>query len=174
MASDEVCFNKMMHVKEQRKRELIPTGYSASVWKKFGCIFIIFVMYGFPVFTAYLIATFVEPFVEKIFVLPTEALFVPVPTLIKEILVGPFGIFTLGIYSFVWAFPVVVLVGISISITNEIGLKHKVTVEIDPWLRKIGLTGNDIIPIIMVMGVMLLQFIKVKVAQSVQENNVFQ
>ncbi|MGM0873783.1 MAG: nucleoside recognition domain-containing protein [Bacillota bacterium] len=148
MASSEACFNKMLQVKEQRKRKVMPDVNVTNVLGKFGYLLIIFAMYGLPVYAAYLIATFVEPIVEMLFIIPIEARFISAPTLINQIFVGPFGLLTLGIYSFIWAFPVVVLVGISIAITNDIGLKDKVTVAIDPWLRKIGLTGRDIIPII--------------------------
>lgn len=138
----------MIQIKEQRKQEIMSDFHVANVWRKLGYILIIFAMYGLPVYAAYLIATFIEPIVEKHVIIPIEMFFISTTTLIKEIFVGPFGLLTLGIYSFIWAFPVVVLVGIAIAITNDIGLKDKVTVAIDPWLRKIGLTGSDIIPII--------------------------
>lgn len=148
VASNEACFNKMLQVKEQRKRKIIPDVNVANVLGKFGYLLIIFAMYGLPVYAAYLIATFVEPIVEMFFIIPIEAIFISAPTVINQIFIGPFGLLTLGIYSFIWAFPVVVLVGISIAISNDIGLKDKLTVAIDPWLRIIGLTGRDIIPII--------------------------
>jgi ferrous iron transport protein B len=144
----EVCFKIMIQIKEQKKQEVMSDINVTNVWGKLAYLLIIFAMYGLPVYGAYLIATFIEPIVEKHFIIPIEMLFIWAPTLVKEVFVGPFGLLTLGIYSFIWAFPVVVLVGIAIVITNDIGLKDKVTVEIDPWLRKIGLTGRDIIPII--------------------------
>ncbi|WP_332690441.1 nucleoside recognition domain-containing protein [Halalkalibacter lacteus] len=130
--------------KEEIKRDLS----ILSVWRMSGCLLIILAIYGLPVYGAYVIATFFEPIVETYFILRVEEWFSSAPSLLAEIVVGPFGLLTLGMYSFVWAFPVVVLIGISISITNDSGIKDKVTVAVDPWLRKIGLTGRDIIPVI--------------------------
>jgi Fe2+ transport system protein B len=130
--------------KEEINQELSILG----VWSMFGCLLIILVIYGLPVYGAYAISTFVEPIIETYFIQRVEGWFSQAPSLLAEIVIGPFGLLTLGTYSFVWAFPVVVLISISIGITNDIGLKDQVTVAVDPWLRKIGLTGNDIIPVL--------------------------
>jgi Fe2+ transport system protein B len=55
------------------------------------------------------------------------------------ILVGDYGLVTLGWYSFLWAFPVVVLLGLSVALTEEMGLKDRITAALDPCIRKDGL-----------------------------------
>ncbi len=145
VAEMSVFVKEMIQVKkEEIKGDLSILG----IWNMACCLFIILAIYGLPVYGAYVIATFFEPIVETYFILRIEEWFSLTPSLLAEIVVGPFGLLTLGIYSFVWAFPVVVLIGISTSITNDSGIKDKVTVAVDPWLRKIGLTGKDIIPVI--------------------------
>ncbi len=127
----------------------------ATSEKKFNHLFIVILslliilaMYGLPVYGAFLIASFIEQMVQTSFISHLENLFHATPAFFKEIAVGPYGLFTLGFYSFIWAFPVVVLISLSISITSESGIKDRLTIAIDPVLRKVGLTGRDIIPII--------------------------
>ena len=67
-------------------------------------------------------------------------------------LVGDYGLITLGWYSFLWAFPVVLLMGLSVSLTEEVGLKDRITAALDPWLRRIGLDGRDLIPVLTGFG----------------------
>ncbi|MFC0558911.1 nucleoside recognition domain-containing protein [Halalkalibacter alkalisediminis] len=133
---------------ELEKQEInTNTSIKGGLWL-IGSLLIILVVYGLPVYGAFLIATFFEPIVETYFILQVEEWFLQAPMIIAEIVVGPFGLLTLGMYSFVWAFPVVVFISISIGITTNMGLKDKLTVAVDPLLRKIGLTGRDMIPIV--------------------------
>lgn len=72
--------------------------------------------------------------------------------LLFAMLVGDYGVLTLGWYSFLWAFPVVLFISISVALTDESGLKDRVTAALDPWLRKIGLNGRDLIPVLSGFG----------------------
>ncbi|WP_410315254.1 nucleoside recognition domain-containing protein, partial [Klebsiella pneumoniae] len=74
------------------------------------------------------------------------------PDFLKALFVGNYGLFSLGLYSFVWAFPVVVLIGLSLSLTDDSGLKERITATLDPWLRKVGLSGQDLIPVLSGFG----------------------
>ncbi|MBO0994425.1 ferrous iron transporter B [Bacillus sp. SD088] len=67
-------------------------------------------------------------------------------------MVGDYGLITLGSYSFLWAFPVVLLISIMTSLTEETGIQEHITSALDPWLRKIGLTGRDLLPVITGFG----------------------
>ncbi|WP_209123259.1 nucleoside recognition domain-containing protein [Alkalihalobacillus sp. BA299] len=111
-------------------------------------LFLVISIYGLPVYAAYLLASTLEPLVNGLIIEPLEGLFSHTPFLLEQILVGDFGLFTLGVYSFLWAFPVVLFVGMSIAFTEEVGLKDKITTEITPILRKIGLSGRDFIPVL--------------------------
>ncbi|WP_238458001.1 nucleoside recognition domain-containing protein [Alkalihalobacterium alkalinitrilicum] len=105
-------------------------------------------IYGLPVYAAYLLASTLEPVVEGGLIEPIERFFSHTPFLVEQVLVGDFGLFTLGLYSFLWAFPVVLFIGMSIAFTEEVGLKDKITAEITPSLIKIGLSGRDFIPVL--------------------------
>lgn len=74
------------------------------------------------------------------------------PWFYRAILTGDYGILTLGWYSFLWAFPVVVLIGSSVALLDETGFKDRITAALDPWLRKMGLSGRDLIPVLTGFG----------------------
>ncbi|MDE5412097.1 nucleoside recognition domain-containing protein [Alkalihalobacterium chitinilyticum] len=111
-------------------------------------LFLVISVYGLPVYAAYMLASAIEPVFEGAIIEPLEQVFSHTPYLIEQVLVGDFGLFTLGMYSFLWAFPVVLFVGMSIAFTEEVGLKDKITSEITPSLRRIGLSGRDFIPVL--------------------------
>ncbi|MEJ7360956.1 nucleoside recognition domain-containing protein, partial [Staphylococcus epidermidis] len=52
------------------------------------------------------------------------------------------------IYSLVWALPVVVMIGISTAVIDQTQLKQFVVWSIEPTMRKVGLDGQDIIPVL--------------------------
>jgi len=58
----------------------------------------------------------------------------------------------LGWDSFLWAFPVVLLISLSVAVTEESGLKDRITAALDPWLRRVGLSGRDLIPVLTGFG----------------------
>lgn len=112
-------------------------------------------LFGAPVWIAYQIAQRLEPFVEATILEPlTHSLSALENTLplLHAVLVGDYGLLTLGWYSFLWAFPVVLLIGISVAATEESGLKDRITAALDPWLRRIGLSGRDLIPVLSGFG----------------------
>lgn len=63
-----------------------------------------------------------------------------------------YGMISLGLYSFIWAFPVVFLIGVSVAVTEKSGLKDRITDSLDGWMRKIGLNGKDLIPVLSGFG----------------------
>ncbi len=65
---------------------------------------------------------------------------------------GSYGVLSLGIYSFIWAFPVVLFIGLSVALTEESGLKDRITDSLDGWMRRIGLNGRDLIPVLSGFG----------------------
>ncbi|MEJ9230741.1 50S ribosome-binding GTPase [Peribacillus butanolivorans] len=106
------------------------------------------VIYSLPIFLAYQFSKRVEGIVESTIVNSLIRWSGGAPETLKTVLFGDFGLLSLGIYSFIWAFPVVVLFGLAIAITEESGLKDQITDELDPLMRKVGLTGQDLVPII--------------------------
>ena len=66
----------------------------------------------------------------------------------QHIFFGDYGVLSLGTYSFVWALPVVVLISLSSAIVEQSHLKDWITWAIEPTMIRIGLNGEDIIPLL--------------------------
>jgi len=109
-------------------------------------------MFASPVYVAYAVAESLQPFVDARLIAPTTVALAKLPPIAHALLVGEYGVLTLGWYSFLWAFPVVFLVGVSVAVADESGLKDRITTALDPWLRRIGLSGRDLIPVLTGFG----------------------
>lgn len=112
----------------------------------------IFLLFGVPVVIAYLFANVTQPFLDAWVLDPLRTIMEATPHWLQILTVGDYGLFTLGPYSFLWAFPVVLFIGISVAVTEEMGLKDRMTDALDPWLQKIGLEGRDLIPVLTGFG----------------------
>lgn len=131
--------------------QLLPIFRLPIIGPLFAC-FIILAMFAIPVITAYLFVDWLEPITEHYLLTPIISLVEQAPSFVANVLVGDYGIITLGWYSFLWAFPVVLLISIATTITEEIGIQEHLTSALDQWLRKIGLTGRDLLPVITGFG----------------------
>ncbi|MEM7027975.1 MAG: nucleoside recognition domain-containing protein [Chloroflexota bacterium] len=123
-----------------------------GVWVAFGSIILLFAL---PVYLAYQVAKWLQPIVDVYFIEPfveSLAWLERISPLLLSLFVGDYGLITLGWYSFLWAFPVVLLMGLSIAITEETGLKDRITAALDPVLQRIGLNGQDLIPVLTGFG----------------------
>lgn len=109
-------------------------------------------MFAVPVYVAYVFAAWAQPLVDALAITPLKAALAGLPALPQALLIGGYGAITLGWYSFLWAFPVVVLISASVAITEETGLKDRITAALDPWLRRIGMSGRDLIPVLTGFG----------------------
>ncbi len=109
-------------------------------------------MFGLPVYAAYVFAAWAQPFVDQVAITPLKAALDWMPVLPKSLLIGGYGVITLGWYSFLWAFPVVLLISVSVALTEETGLKDRITAALDPWMRRIGMSGRDLIPVLTGFG----------------------
>ncbi|HVW27878.1 MAG TPA: nucleoside recognition domain-containing protein [Polyangiaceae bacterium] len=105
-----------------------------------------------PVACAFHLAAWLQAAVDATAIDPiTRALTGAWPPLVA-ILVGPYGLMTLGSYSFLWAFPVVLLLSMTSSLAEETGLHDRITSALDPWLRHVGLSGRDLVPVLTGFG----------------------
>lgn len=112
----------------------------------------LFLLFAIPVWLAWLLSDLLQPVADALIIGPLAVLTAHFPPLLQNLLTGSYGLFSLGIYSFIWAFPVVLLVGVSIAATEESGLKARITAALDPWLRRVGLSGQDLIPALSGLG----------------------
>jgi Fe2+ transport system protein B len=109
-------------------------------------------LFSVPIWLAFQIADILQPWVDEAVIAPMKAALNGLPPLPTTLLVGRYGLLTLGWYSFLWAFPVVVLIGLATAMAQESGLKDRITASLDPWLRHVGLSGRDLIPVLAGFG----------------------
>jgi Fe2+ transport system protein B len=112
-------------------------------------------MFAVPVALAYLLSQWLQPIFDALLIGPITTAFAPLEAtapLMHFLLVGSYGLITLGWYSFLWAFPVVLFIGLSVAVADETGIKDRIAAALDPWLRKIGLNGRDLIPVLSGFG----------------------
>jgi ferrous iron transport protein B len=112
-------------------------------------------LFAIPVWLAFVLANWLEPLLDAIVIGPLTAVVSPLERtapIAHAVLAGGYGLLTLGVYSFLWAFPVVLFIGISVASTEEIGLKDRITTALDRWMRRIGLSGRDLIPVLSGFG----------------------
>jgi len=108
--------------------------------------------FAVPVWLAYRAAELLQPSVEAWLIEPARVFLAALPALPAAILIGPYGLLTLGWYSLLWAFPVVLLIAIGTAFSEETGLHDRTTRALDPWLRRIGLAGRDLVPVLTGFG----------------------
>ncbi|MEO1397138.1 MAG: nucleoside recognition domain-containing protein [Cyanobacteria bacterium J06634_5] len=74
------------------------------------------------------------------------------PLLLREILIGRYGLVTMGPLLFVWAIPTVILYALFLGAYKASGLVERITVVLHPLLRPFGLSGRDLVRVIMGFG----------------------
>ena len=74
------------------------------------------------------------------------------PSLLEAILIGRYGLVTMGPLLFVWAAPTVILYALFLGAYKASGLVERITVALHPFLRPFGLSGRDLVRVIMGFG----------------------
>lgn len=128
------------------------TVFERPFWGAALAILAMAAMFALPVYLAFLFASWAQPLVDGLAIAPIKAALAGLPALPAALLVGGYGVITLGWYSFLWAFPVVLLIGVSVALAEESGLKDRITAALDPHMRRIGLSGRDLIPVLSGFG----------------------
>ncbi|WZB73812.1 nucleoside recognition domain-containing protein [Achromobacter insuavis] len=108
--------------------------------------------FALPVYLAYGLSGWLQPLADAALVEPLTRVLAGAPPALQTLLVGGYGVVSLGLYSFIWAFPVVALIGLAMALTEESGLKDRMTAALDPALRHIGLSGRDLVPVLSGFG----------------------
>jgi Fe2+ transport system protein B len=106
---------------------------------------------GVAVWAANSFAGLVEPRVIA-WLEPLVSLTQNLPTLIREMISGQYGLLTMGPLMFVWAVPTVVLYALLLGAYKASGLAERITVALHPVVRPIGLTGRDVLRVMMGFG----------------------
>ncbi|MGD1849337.1 MAG: nucleoside recognition domain-containing protein [Cyanophyceae cyanobacterium] len=74
------------------------------------------------------------------------------PALLAAILTGRYGLVTMGPLLFVWAVPTVILYALFLGVYKASGLVERITVALHPLLRPVGLSGRDLVRVMMGFG----------------------
>lgn len=128
------------------------TWFEHPVWGRFLSLIMTILIFALPVLLAFLLSTWLEPIADRSVMDPIKSWFEGTSPLLQAFIVGDYGVVTLGGYSFLWAFPVVLLLGISVALAEESGIKDRITDSLDAWTRRIGLSGRDLIPVLSGFG----------------------
>ena len=132
-----------------------PTIYEHRFWGPAVALATMAVGFILPVYLSYVFASWAQPIVDSAILTPLAdrvSSLLSSSGLAAAMLVGDYGLLTLGWYSFLWAFPVVLLIGCSVSISEETGIKDHVCAALDPMMRRVGLAGRDLIPVLTGFG----------------------
>ncbi|MEM9927620.1 MAG: GTPase, partial [Cyanobacteria bacterium P01_D01_bin.50] len=89
-------------------------------------------------------AAIVDPLIQGL-VNPTVEALSGLPSLSKEILIGRYGLVTMGPLLFVWAVPTVILYALFLGTYKASGLVERITIALHPLLRPFGLSGRDLV-----------------------------
>ncbi|MFM7447604.1 MAG: nucleoside recognition domain-containing protein [Leptolyngbyaceae cyanobacterium] len=103
------------------------------------------------VWSANTFAAIADPLVQGLVKPSVEALS-SLPSLLKEILIGRYGLVTMGPLLFVWAVPTVILYALFLGVYKASGLVERITISLHPLLRPFGLSGRDLVRVIMGFG----------------------
>jgi Fe2+ transport system protein B len=75
-----------------------------------------------------------------------------VPSPAKDIIIGRYGLLTMGPLLFVWAVPTVLLYALVVGCYKASGLLDRITVALHPAMRRLGMTGRDLVRVVMGFG----------------------
>lgn len=96
-------------------------------------------------------ADYVHPKIADLLSTPNTVLST-LPSPIMDILVGDYGLISMGPFLFVWAAPVVVIYSLLLGVYKSSGLLDRISIAIHPLVKRIGISGRDITRIVMGLG----------------------
>jgi small GTP-binding protein len=74
------------------------------------------------------------------------------PVFLQNLLVGRYGFITMGPLMFVWAVPTVIAYAFFLGTYKATGLIDRINIVMDPLLRPIGISGRDLVRVVMGFG----------------------
>lgn len=114
-----------------------------------GCVLLL--PFLLAVWSANTFAARVDPLVQGV-LSPLIQSLTTLPNPLAAMLVGSYGVLTMGPLLFVWAVPTVVLYALLLGAYKASGLVERATVAVQPFLRPFGLSGRDLVRVLMGFG----------------------
>ncbi|NEQ52181.1 MAG: ferrous iron transporter B [Leptolyngbya sp. SIO3F4] len=126
-----------------------PTWLEHPRWGGLLALFLLLLPAVLAVVVANAVAGVLDPLVQN-GVNPLIAVLSQTP--LREILIGRYGLVTMGPLLFVWAVPTVILYALFLGAYKASGLVERITVALHPLLKPFGLSGRDLVRVIMGFG----------------------
>ena len=83
---------------------------------------------------------------------PLVAWALTLPEPLATMLANQYGFLSMGPFLFVWAGPTMLIFAVVIGVYKNTGLVTRMTVSLHPTMRRIGLTGRDLVRVVMGFG----------------------
>ncbi|RDZ35709.1 GTP-binding protein [Haloferax sp. Atlit-47N] len=74
------------------------------------------------------------------------------PGPLSAVLGGDYGVLSMGPFLFVWAGPTILIFAAFMVVYKQSGLVTRITASLHPHLRRVGLTGRDLVRVVMGFG----------------------
>ncbi|KAG2870450.1 hypothetical protein PC115_g25120, partial [Phytophthora cactorum] len=82
------------------------TMFEHKVWGRFAALTALILLFAVPVYVAYLFSGWVQPLADVWILEPLDRMTVGLWYPLQAMMLGDYGMISLGLYSFIWAFPV--------------------------------------------------------------------
>lgn len=97
-------------------------------------------------------AAFVEVPIKEEILNPAAVVFSSLPLPLRTVFVGDYGFVTMGPLLFVWAVPTIAIYSLLLGVYKASGLLERISSVMHPLLRPLGLSGRDLVRVIMGFG----------------------
>ena len=114
-------------------------------------LFLLLLPAGLAVWFANTLAGELDPIVGRAFE-PLVAAAATLPEPIAVLLTNDYGLLSMGPFLFVWAGPTMLIFAVILGVYKNTGLVTRMTVSLHPMMRQIGLSGRDLIRVVMGFG----------------------
>ncbi|KTG10556.1 GTP-binding protein [Haloprofundus marisrubri] len=74
------------------------------------------------------------------------------PGPLAAVLGGDYGLLSMGPFLFVWAGPTILIFAVFMAVYKKSGLVTRLTASLHPYLQRVGLTGRDLVRVVMGFG----------------------
>jgi len=74
------------------------------------------------------------------------------PGPLAAVLGGDYGLLSMGPFLFVWAGPTILIFAVFMAVYKKSGLVTRITASLHPHLRRVGLTGRDLVRVVIGFG----------------------
>ncbi|MEM8993392.1 MAG: ferrous iron transporter B, partial [Acidobacteriota bacterium] len=108
-------------------------------------------MFAIPVYLSYFFSAWVTENLTPFHISLAKQAAEP-SSLLDSLLIGKYGLLSLGWASLAWACPLVALLAFFTQLFKDSGMRPKILRDLSPVVRKLGLESTDLIPVVSGFG----------------------